>query len=184
MKNSPPAEKSVEHAAILAKRYGRHCVKWRYDPIFYTEEINAETHLENFKSILDKVHPYTDSCFISIIDFYGKLNKNLLAKKDLKTTIYRGDGTLCSSCVDLVMNMADLCKERDVTLVSCCEPQLLKMGIVKANCVDGNLVRLIAREPYADVFRTSTRKGCGCYKSVDIGEYGTCKMGCCYCYAS
>jgi len=184
-KNVPPVDSLVKYAKILSERYGRQCVRWRYDPIFYTEKIDADSHWDNFRYLVDRLAEYTDSCYISAVDFYGKIEKNPLVRKKFKKTIYNGDGTLCSSFLDLAAKMAELCKENDIVLNSCCEKELLKLGIKKASCVDGDLIRkIVGDSKKLEIKKGGTRDGCGCCKSIDIGEYGTCLMGCIYCYAS
>jgi hypothetical protein len=69
-------------------------------------------------------------------------------------------------------------------LQSCCCEYLEDIpGIEKAHCVDGNLISELLDDGTV-FYNHPSRPGCGCDESVDIGQYGTCKAGCVYCYAN
>ena len=51
-----------------------------------------------------------------------------------------------------------------------------------AHCVDSELISEMWEGKYSYKIQPS-RKGCGCAESSDLGEYGTCKGNCVYCYA-
>ena len=83
---------------------------------------------------------------------------------------------------ELISWMADVARDHGMRLSICCQPNLVVDGVRAAHCVDverlsGVAGRQIVAKP------KSTRPGCGCHKSRDVGAYDTCAHGCAYCYA-
>ena len=59
--------------------------------------------------------------------------------------------------------------------------------IKHAHCIDAIKIEKLIGENIQKIKDTGQRKGCGCYKSKDIGGYTgifRCKHNCAYCYAS
>ncbi|HGM3508699.1 TPA: DUF1848 family protein [Clostridioides difficile] len=72
-----------------------------------------------------------------------------------------------------------------ITIEMCSEEyNLSKFGIRRSKCIDDRLIsKIIGSE--IEVKKDSTQRDvCGCVKSVDIGQYNTCRHYCLYCYAN
>ena len=52
-----------------------------------------------------------------------------------------------------------------------------------AACIDKNLIEQLLGRPIEESKDKGQRQACRCIKSVDIGNYNTCRNGCIYCYA-
>jgi hypothetical protein len=71
----------------------------------------------------------------------------------------------------------------NIQLYACCNDYLLSDQILKASCIDGQLLSTIFTTPI-ETRLASTRKECACTRSIDIGAYDSCAHGCIYCYAN
>lgn len=181
----PDVEKSVETFKFLSKRYGKDRIIWRYDPIFFTKEIKAKQHKDNYDMLFEELSDYTEHCYVSILDPYDKIkNKQVVKEKFVFEEIYYDDGHITKEAKDLVQSMFDKCKDKGITLRTCCELELQKMGLTKGRCINLDLIRKIANNEMIYHPPGPTRPGCGCAKVVDIGEYQSCFAKCCYCYGS
>jgi len=71
---------------------------------------------------------------------------------------------------------------------ACCQPDLIdNKGIMQAHCIDAIKIERLIGEKIQKIKDTGQRKGCGCFKSKDIGGYSgifRCRHNCAYCYAS
>jgi hypothetical protein len=89
---------------------------------------------------------------------------------------------------DIASRMSKEAFSKGMTLYNCCNEDIASMApeIKKAHCIDNEI---LARTDRFGVHRSlkpaPSRKGCGCYKSRDIGSYSlACAHGCLYCYAN
>ena len=82
--------------------------------------------------------------------------------------------------------VSSVAKEYDIKMKACCEePSFLhESGIEQASCIDKSLIESICGRSLGLKRDRNQRKNCGCYESVDIGAYNTCRNGCVYCYAN
>ncbi|VAX16272.1 hypothetical protein MNBD_NITROSPINAE02-330 [hydrothermal vent metagenome] len=181
---SPASAKSAQVAHRLFKEFGPKTVVWRYDPIMLTSVTDASWHIRNFTETLDQMEGATDTCVISFIDKYKKLDRNLfpLLKEHNVEYCNPSFGELES----LAAQMREMAKEKGIEVTSCCEPELDSNIIAPTSCVDIARLAHIVGTPHLPTgyAKAPTRTGCRCYQSKDIGAYDTCVLGCAYCYAN
>ncbi len=138
---------------------------WRYDPIILSSNFNKDFHKENFEMILSQINENTYKITVSIVTMYRKIKKffpNIEKNKKQEEAIIKE------------LNL--IAKNYGKIVTTCCYKVA---GIESAKCVDGKIFnpKLAVKKHYGQ------RAQCRCDKSVDIGEYGTCKYRCLYCYA-
>jgi hypothetical protein len=87
--------------------------------------------------------------------------------------------------IDIIKKIKKYSDERNITLYACAEDQLLNIsGIEKAHCIDQDLINKVTNSVSKKIKSASSRPGCGCIESRDIGYYDSCPHGCIYCYAN
>ena len=179
--NIPVNEITIPDFIELSKSYGKDVMFWRYDPIVIFDDTYLESEKMRFVNIANFLAPYINSCIISVAFFYNKVRRSF-RKLDDELGISITDPDV-NRKRDYVGNLVEWADEYGIRLRACCCDYLLDIpGIEQAHCIDGDL---ISRLWYpGDIFKPQpSRKGCGCSESSDIGEYGTCRGGCIYCYA-
>lgn len=161
----------------LSRKIGGEKVIWRYDPIFLNSFYTKEYHYEWFEKFCKQLEGYTGKCVISFLDLYKKTERNT---KELN--IYPLDK---SDMNDIASRLINIASTHNIKIETCSEEvDLAKYGIKKGKCIDDQLISKIIGVP-VDVKKDDTqREVCGCVKSVDIGQYNTCKHQCLYCYAN
>ena len=180
---SPKIEAAVKTAKTLRNVFGPRSVVWRYDPIALTSDTDAMWHKENFASILELMGGVTDTCVISFIDSYKKMEKNYFSLlKDRGVEFYNPEKEELVLLVDELYKMA---AEKNIAVTACCEPLFTgSADIEKATCIDFARLSDIKGVDLGGIPKRATRPGCSCYLSKDIGAYDTCISGCAYCYAT
>ncbi|MEJ5375230.1 MAG: DUF1848 domain-containing protein [bacterium] len=175
--HSPPWELSVKIFGELALATSPKQVFWRFDPIVLTKELDHRFYLNRFREIGSKLQGLTERCYFSFVNLYGKTKSKMLKK---------GISWIQPSLQEkreLAGAMAELARDWGMKLLACCQEDLLGDGIQGARCIDGELLSELFPDKPPALDPGSTRPGCGCSKSRDIGMYDTCPMGCVYCYA-
>lgn len=162
----------------LAKRTSPRHVLWRFDPIVFTDELDAAFYLGRFRSLTRALEGATERCYFSFAVFYGKVQRRLGQQG-----IRAHDPPLDEKRA-LVAALAEIAGEHGITLYACCQDDLVDERIHKAHCVDGDLLAELFPDRPPVTTPRPTRDGCGCLASRDIGMYDTCAYGCVYCYAN
>ena len=89
---------------------------------------------------------------------------------------------------EILKIIIEICEKYKVRLEACCQPDLTDNSVIKqAHCIDANKIERLVGEKVQKAKDTGQRKGCGCFKSKDIGGYSgifRCRHNCAYCYAS
>ncbi len=202
----PPWRAAAETARELATRYSPEHVIWRFDPIIFSS-ITPPDYVETaFASIAASVAGATRRCFISYVDYYGKVQKNFESLAAETNVVFNVDAGLEEKMiarssdsrgaftfdltkeqqVDFASRLAAIANQYDIQVYSCCEDFLTEYvtAIRKGHCVDAGLIAQLTDGEIAGLKPRPTREGCGCYESRDIGAYDTCPHGCVYCYAN
>jgi hypothetical protein len=184
-----PAEEAIRTACRLAEEFGPDVVQWRYDPILLSSDTPPSWHRENFHQLAARLEGGVRRCIFSFPTMYKKTIRNLeaMAAQHSVRVWSRVAGDFAKEdLAALAGELAAIATGHGIEMHSCCGDQWAnpEAGIAKARCVDWPLLRRLT--PGAggiEVPRKPSRKGCGCYQSVDIGAYNTCGHGCAYCYA-
>jgi DNA repair photolyase len=140
-------------------------IVWRYDPIILTDNFNISFHKENFEYILQNIEKNVFKITVSLITIYKK-NKRYFPDIELN----RGKEAKILNELNLIA------RKYNKSITTCC----YKInGIEQAKCIDGKIFNksLNVKKHYGQ------RKDCNCDKSIDIGDYRTCRYKCIYCYA-
>jgi hypothetical protein len=178
-----PAESSaLAQFEVLAARYGRDRVFWRYDPIVIGSKHDARFHARAFERLARRVAPIASKCILSFLDPYPSTLRGL--ERVTALTGERFDPPVQAERARLARELCAVAEGLGLSASACCEPDLLADGVPAARCIDPDVIRRIVGDPSAPLRDAPTRKGCGCVFARDIGAYHTCGHGCVYCYAN
>jgi hypothetical protein len=157
----------------LSRMIGTGKVLWRYDPIIINDFLTIDYHKERFMRLCEQLSGYTESVTFSFVDLYPKLKTPLIRKVS------------GSEAAELAAFICQTAKAHGLIPKACCEDSdFSEFGIMKAGCIDRDLIESISNRRLQVKKDPNQRKGCLCAKSVDIGIYNTCPNGCIYCYAN
>lgn len=171
--NIPKFWTRIETFINLSETIGKERVIWRYDPFLTSTtpiEYTIADVLKRFEFMGNCLHKHTKKLVFSFLDTYEKIPKGLNAPT------YEEQKLVIDKMLELnwIWNL-DL---------STCAETIYNPLITKNKCIDPLLLRLLGVDiPDVQLKDKSQRKECGCYPSIDIGEYHTCKHQCLYCYA-
>ncbi len=161
----------------LSDRLGKNRVLWRYDPIILNDIYTMDYHQNQFAYLCQELAGYTDICTISFVDRYSKLSKKVKEQVVREIT--------AKEMHSLAAELVRIAKPYHIQLRACCETiDLSDDGIEPAVCIDKEVMERICGHSIAAKKDKSQRTQCGCFQSVDIGAYNTCRNGCVYCYAN
>ena len=174
--NVPDKEKVMDDFIQLSEMIGRNCVGWRYDPVLIHGKYTVEYHIRTFEHYCERLHGYTDTCVISFVDLYKKVEKNfpgITAVTDSERT-------------ELAKAFSGIASSYGITVKGCAEgSEMTFWGIDCSGCMTKETFEKAIGIPL-DVpgKEHSPRQICGCLLGRDIGMYNTCGHLCRYCYAN
>ena len=161
----------------LSKKIGKEKIIWRYDPILISDKYSIEWHINQFKSVAENLHSYTEQCVFSFIDLYDRTKDNLKEINISAPTIQKIN--------QIAKNFSEIAHKYGLTIKTCAEViNLDGFGIKHGCCIDPQLISQIINSPISAKKDKNQRDICGCVESIDIGQYNTCRHGCKYCYAN
>ena len=162
---------------ILSNKIGKEKVIWRYDPILLNTFYTKEYHYEWFEKFCVQLEGYTEKCVISFLDLYKKTERNT---EELNVSLFNE-----SDMYDMAKKLATIASKYKIELETCSEEiDLSQFEIKSGRCIDDKLISKIMNMPIKVKKDDTQREVCGCVKSIDIGQYNTCKHHCLYCYAN
>ncbi len=174
------ADRSVRHLRDVAEMYGPRAAVWRYDPILFSSLTPWEYHLENFERLAGALEGATDEVVISFAQIYKKAARNL--DQAAREFGFTWEDPPDEAKLDLAANLVAMAKAHGMRLSVCSQRKYVVPGAAAARCVDARRLAAMGGRPVRARLK-GNRPDCGCYESVDIGEYDTCPSGCAYCYA-
>lgn len=173
--NVPEKETIIEAFKSLSARVGKQAIGWRYDPVFYSNGYDFEFHVRQFEKIAAALNGYTDSCVLSFLDLYKKVQRNAPG-------IYPPD---IEEQYKLAQAFAKTARENNITIRSCCEgSRLAPFGIDVSGCQTKAVIERAIGKNLIVKENKSQRGECHCLLGNDIGAYDTCPHLCKYCYAN
>jgi hypothetical protein len=175
--NLRPKKEIIKTFKELSTLKGRDRVIWRYDPVFLNEYYNKEYHYEWFEKFMKELCGYTEKCVISFLDFYKKTERNM---KHLNIAPFKEE-----DIYEIAEKFSEIGRKYGILVEACSERlDLCNCGINKSRCIDGDLAAKIMGCRINVKKDDTQREECGCAKSIDIGQYNTCRNNCAYCYAN
>lgn len=169
----------------LSNIIGKEKVIWRYDPIFYSDKIDHDYHIQRITKMASDLNGFTERCVISFLDMYDSIKSTMNQLRIRQLTV--------DEMIKLGREMSYIIGEQNMTLATCAEHVLSSVTHVQRNkCIDDELINRIGykyrkteKVEHIKYKKDKNQRGdCLCASSVDIGQYGTCKHYCSYCYAN
>lgn len=179
----PPLEEVLETFARLSQKIGPGRVIWRYDPIILSNVTPPGYHERRFREIAERLRGLTERVIFSLVKEYRRPGRELrrLAAQGFHFQPCLGTDLAARS---LIASLADIARENRLDIRSCAEPgDLSDLGVKPGKCLDDQWLQRTLGVEVTSRKDPGQRPACGCVESRDIGEYGTCRHGCVYCYA-
>jgi hypothetical protein len=186
----PPLDERIGSFIRLSKRIGKEKVIWRFDPVIFTDSLDAREIGLRIQRLAERLAGHTEKLVISFCD----ISNYPSVAAALKNRRIQAHETSAAEAAELSRILAGISKKTGLALSACAEPFDLKsFGITPNQCIDGVLIRKLffSDRPLMEFMDNDgdrkdpgQRKLCGCILSKDIGAYATCKTGCVYCYSA
>ena len=176
--NLPNKQAVVEAFQAFSMRFGRERAVWRYDPILISDRYTVEAHKAAFDALAEQLAPYTDTCVISFLDEYSKI------QQEVRTGAMRSPTT--AEILALSEHIGATATRLGLRVQTCAEGKydLRRFGIAEGPCIDPDKIEALTGEKLPDAVRNpGSFRRCLCAVNTDIGAYHTCRHGCKYCYA-
>ena len=168
--------KIIDTFLRLSDKIGAKRVIWRYDPILLSKRISSAYHIDHFGNMSRRLSGYANKCIISFMDMYRHLqgeSADLSIRPPDESEMYT-----------IAREIAYIASGHNIKVETCAEKiDLADLGIEHGKCIDDRLITELTGMNLKIAKDKNQRELCGCVASVDIGEYDTCRHGCCYCYA-
>ncbi|KUK44174.1 MAG: DUF1848 domain-containing protein [Methanothrix sp.] len=174
------AAEAVRQIRGVAETYGPRAVVWRYDPILFSSLTPPEFHLENFEHLAGSLEGHTDEVVISFAQIYQKTARNL--DQASRRSGFTWEDPPDELKLALTTRLLKIARFHGMNLSVCSQRKYIVPGAKAARCVDARRLSEIGGRPIRSRLK-GNRPDCGCYESVDIGDYNTCPAGCAFCYA-
>lgn len=175
--NLPNKRDLIRTFQSLSEQLGNERIIWRYDPILLNRRYGPEYHIKAFNEIATQLNGYTHKVIISFVDLYAKTMRNTeeLNVKSLHN----------NEMIELARNLAEIAKGNHLKIETCAEQiDLAKFGIAHGSCINKGLMEQLIGCKLKGSKDKNQRAICGCFESVEVGTYNTCRSGCRYCYAT
>lgn len=197
----PPLATRINTLKTLADTIGKQRVLWRFDPVIITPEVAPHAILDKIEAVGNQIAHCVDRLTVSFLSHYPRVIRNLL----------RYDVHPCERTDEIINEigegLARFSKEWGIRIYTCAEEaDMSRFGIMAGSCIDPVYIANVfgAAHPRISAFLHDAmplplfpseeklieavkdpgqRPRCRCMVSKDIGAYGTCTLGCTYCYA-
>lgn len=161
----------------LSQLIGKDKLVWRYDPILLSGKYNKDYHYTIFEEYCSRLYASTNKCVISFLDMYTKTKRNT---KDLGLVDIEEE-----DMYEIAGELANIAGRYGLYIETCSESiDLSSLNIHKGKCIDDQMIEKILGCSIEVKKDDTQRAACGCVKSIDIGQYNTCRHFCGYCYAN
>ena len=175
---------AVDQLREVRRRFGKRAAVWRYDPIVFTDGLDAAAHMAGFAALARALKGTVDEVVLSVMHPYKKTRRNLDRAVSRSGIAWRDPPAEEKRA--LLQRLAAIAHEEGMAPNLCSQPELLQLesdiGLGEASCIDAARLGDVAQRPVAAP-TSGNRPGCRCALSRDIGAYDTCPHGCVYCYA-
>ena len=172
----PPKADLIRTFQELSAAVGPHRMVWRYSPVLISERYTISHHLHYFETFAKRLEGFTSQCRISFLDVYPKIER-LMGRRGLQCVAPEQEASFAQSLNAIAVS-------RGIECGGCGSMDLEAAGMKRAGCIDASFVERATGLNVAETGTESSREGCYCIPSVDIGASDTCAKGCVYCYAN
>ena len=173
----PDKRKVMEDFKKLSEIVGADSVGWRYDPILVDDRHSADWHIAAFEQMAATLSGYTETCVISFIDIYRKVERNF---QEARAVGFNDRMKIGKAFIHIA-------KKYGIIIRPCAEgSELEPYGADCSGCmtVETYEKALHARLSVPKQSGNQRNNACACLLGADIGAYDTCGHLCRYCYAN
>jgi len=175
--NLPNKDILIKTFIELSKSIGKNKVVWRYDPIILNDIYDLNYHKVMFEKFASKLSNYTNLCYISFVDNYKNISKDMNIKTNYKSSI--------NYIKSVAKELSIIASNYGLEVFTCAENiDLTEFNIQKGSCINKDIIENILNGRVTVGKDKNQRKECKCLESIDIGTYNCCTLGCKYCYAN
>lgn len=173
--NVPDKSQVIESFKQLSDKLETSSVCWRYDPVFISKKYDIDFHIKAFARMAAQLSGFAETCVISFIDLYKKVQKNF---SDISEVPFEAQKIICTEFVKIG-------RQHNIAIKTCGEsPLLAETGVDISGCMTKEVFDAAAGCKLDIPKFKPNRKECACLLTADIGGYNTCSHFCRYCYAN